>query len=97
MIKRHIQKQVAVYEHKNPGPQPDCYLDSAQARQVIANGDACRINHGTAIRLMPGLKAIRTGSVECDRNYLDRWARPDRSIAEASGNSLRSEVQSCAG
>jgi predicted secreted protein len=47
-----IDKAIGVYEPQTPSDcQPDSFTDSDDARRLVDNGEAARINRGKAIRL----------------------------------------------
>jgi hypothetical protein len=77
-----VPKQVAVYRYNTAsGAQADCHIDETDARRVVANGDATRINHGKAIRLRRGVELFRASSPECNKAFVDKWA-PEKYVWE---------------
>jgi len=52
MTRRSVPKSVGVYEPGTPSYfPPDRYIDPEDARRLARNGEANRINRGSAIRL----------------------------------------------
>lgn len=79
-----VPKQVPVYQYNTPfSADPDGFLDETEARLLVKNGNATRINHGRAIRLY---RTIRAGSGECGsiadairRLHMERGGRHEQS------------------
>jgi hypothetical protein len=69
-----VPKQVAVYRHSTPwSTEADCHLDETEARRVVANGDARRINHGRAICLRRGVE-LSLCSPLCNKEFVEKFA-----------------------
>jgi len=80
MTEKRVSKQIGIFEPGTPSKGlPDRYVDESEARSLVDDGEADWINHRKAIRLRRS--KFRLGSVECNRAFIEKYARPESGAA----------------
>jgi hypothetical protein len=67
-----VRETLEVYKHLTPyRDAPDAEIPFAEGKLCVERGDADFVKRGTAIRLRRKWPAIRAGSPECDKHWIN--------------------------
>lgn len=76
---RRVPERIDVYNPEtNYTAKPDDVIPYDEARARVERGEADFVKHGKAIRMRRNPSSLRCGSVECNQDFIAKFARAPR-------------------